>query len=305
MRYIKSLPQYEDDAASAVTFGKFDGLHMGHQKLIGMVRQLGKEKKINSILCGFDMRPLWESRGIARSQLMAGDERYRRMDGKIDYLVECPFDEEFCRMEAEDFIRDVVYGRFHAKYVVVGKDFHFGRDRGGDVRTLRQHEKQYGYQLIAIEKERYGGHIISSTYIREVLGQGNVPLANTLLGYRFQVSGCVSGGRRLGRRLGFPTVNLAWPEGKFVPPYGVYVTETVFGGRHYPSISNIGVKPTVSADGPVAVESYLLGFAGELYGENVGVELLEFRRPEKKFGSVGEMKAAVELDIAYAKEFFS
>lgn len=304
MHYIKSLSQYEDSSASAVTFGKFDGLHMGHQKLVGLVSELGKKERVNSIVCEFDMRPLWKSRGLFVEQLMTGQERYQRVDEKVDYLIECPFDEEFRVITAENFIRDVIFQRFHAKYVVVGIDFRFGKDQGGDIHTLKQYEKEYGYQLIAVEKERYGGHIISSTYIREVLKEGNVPLANTLLGCRFRVGGCVENGKKLGRTLGFPTINLAWPEGKLVPPRGVYVTEVVLGGKRYPSISNIGVKPTVSSENRVTLESYLLDFSGDVYGKSVDVELLEFRRPERKFDTVDEMKTVVDQDIAYAKKYF-
>ncbi len=237
-------------------------------------------------------------------RLMTGKERYHHLDKEIDYLVECPFTENFRSMTAEDFIRDVICGVFHADYVVVGTDFRFGRDQGGDVHTLEYYAKEYGYEPVVIEKERYNGNIISSTYIRDVLKGGNVRLTNYLLGYPFEVNGRVEHGRQLGRTLGFPTMNVAWPEYKLVPPRGVYVSEITVDGLKYPGISNVGVKPTVSKDDKVVLESFLFGYGSDAYGKKIKAEFLEFRRPEQKFGSIDEMKVCIDKDIAYGKRYF-
>lgn len=305
MHYVKWLSHYPDSRKSAVTFGKFDGLHLGHQKLTRRVLELKKENNdIVGIVCAFDMRPLWKAKQMHMKCLMTGRERYYHLDREMDYLVECPFTEDFRSMTARDFIRDVVCGVFHAKYVVVGTDFRFGRDQGGDVHTLEQYAKEYGYEPVVIEKERYNGNIISSTYIRDVLKEGNVQLTNYLLGYPFEVNGTVEHGRKLGRTLGFPTMNVVWPEHKLVPPKGVYISEVTVDGVKYPGISNVGVKPTVSKDDRVVLESFLFNYGSEAYGRKVRVEFLEFRRPEQKFGSIDEMKACVDKDIAYGKRYF-
>lgn len=304
MRYINWLLNYNDSRESAVTFGKFDGLHLGHQKLIGKVQELGKEKDIVSVVCAFDMRPLWKANHIHKEVLMTSEERSAHLEGKVDYLVECPFTEPFRHIQAEEFIRDIICHRFHAKYVVVGTDFHFGRNQGGDVRMLAEYAEQYGYELIVIEKERYGEKIISSTYIREALKEGNVSLTNYLLGYPFEINGKVEHGRQLGRQLGFPTLNIPWPEYKLVPPRGVYVSEVMLDGGRYPAISNIGVKPTVSQEGKEVLESHLFGYDKDAYGKTVRAELLEFVRPEEKFDSVEDMRLSVEQDIIYAKKYF-
>ncbi len=304
MRYVKWLSHYLDRRRSAVTFGKFDGLHLGHQKLIERVLKLKEQENIVGTVCAFDMRPLWKAKGLGMERLMTGKERYHHLDRQMDYLVECPFTEKFRSMTAEEFIRSVICGVFHAKYVVVGTDFHFGRDQGGDVLTLKAYEEEYGYELVVVEKERYNGNIISSTYIRDVLKEGNVRLANYLLGYPFEVNGRVERGRQLGRTLGFPTMNVAWPEYKLIPPKGVYVSEITIDGIKYPGISNVGVKPTVSKEDRVVLESFLFGYGSDAYGRKVKAELLEFRRPEHRFGSIAEMKAQVDKDIAYAKRYF-
>lgn len=304
MRYVKWLSHYLDGRRSAVTFGKFDGLHLGHQKLIETVQRLKKENNIISIVCAFDMRPLWKAKDMHMERLMTGRERYHHLDKKVDYLVECPFTESFRSMSAEDFIRRVICDVFHAGFVVVGTDFHFGKDQGGDVHTLERYAKEYGYKLVVVEKERHDGNIISSTYIRDVLKRGNVRLTNYLLGYPFEVNGRVERGRQLGRTLGFPTMNVAWPEYKLVPPKGVYISETTIDGITYPGISNVGVKPTVSNDNKVVLESFLFRYGSDAYGRKVKTELLEFRRPEQKFSSIEEMKASVDKDIAYGKRYF-
>lgn len=304
MRYVKWLSHYQDQRKSAVTFGKFDGLHLGHQKLIEKVQQLGKEEGIISIVCAFDMRPLWRAKQLHKETLMTGKERYHHLDKKVDYLIECPFTEKFRNITAENFIRDIICRKLHAKYVVVGTDFHFGRDQGGDIHTLEKYAKEYGYELVVIEKERYRDQIISSTYIRDILKEGNVRRTNYLLGYPFEVNGRVERGRQLGRNLGFPTLNVAWPEYKLVPPKGVYVSEVTIDGIKYPAISNIGIRPTVAKDNRVVLESFLFHYSDDAYGKKIKTELLEFRRPEQKFDSIEEMKACVDKDIAYGRKYF-
>ena len=304
MRYINRPDDYEGGRESAVTFGKFDGLHRGHQKLVEKVQELGSRDGIDSIVCAFDMRSLWAGAGRPVQMLMDGNERCAHLAGKADVLLEWPFDQEFSRIHAEDFIRDIIKGLFHARYVVVGTDFQFGYEKQGDIRMLKQYESRYGYRLIVIEKERYGGRVISSSYIKEVLRQGDVKLASQLLGYAYGITGQVEHGKRLGRTLGFPTLNVAWPKEKIVPPRGVYVSEVLVDGRWFHAISNVGVKPTVSEDERVLIESFLFDYDGDAYEKTVSVRLLEFRRPEQKFESVGRLKACIDQDIEYGRRFF-
>lgn len=296
MQYINRLSEYRDSRESAVTFGKFDGLHRGHQKLTEKVRELGNRDGIRSIVCAFYMKP--------RQLLMTCEERKAHLNDKVDVLVNCPFTREFSRISAEDFIRDIVKGVFHARYVVVGTDFRFGYEKRGDIRMLADYAGQYGYQLIVIEKERYENRIISSTYIKEVLGHGDMRLAGELLGYAYGITGQVEHGKQLGRRLGFPTLNVVWPEDKLITPRGVYLSNVRIGGQSYHAISNIGVKPTVSKEEKVLAESFLFDYGGDAYGKSVSIELLEFCRPERRFENIEELKACIDKDIAYGKRFF-
>lgn len=304
MQYITDLSQYQSDRESAVTFGKFDGLHRGHQKLVGKVRELSEENHVSSIVCAFDMHPLWKEKKIRPQLLMDSHERYEHLEQKVDILLECPFTPKFSHVEAEDFIRDIIHGLFHARYVVVGTDFRFGRNKRGDTEMLAACAGTYGYELFVIEKERYHDRIISSTYIKEVLRRGELATAEKLLGYPYTVTGVVEHGNRIGRTLGFPTVNVVWPEEKAAPPNGVYFSRILVGDLSYAAICNIGVKPTVSRENKKLAESYLLDFNGDLYGKEIRIELLYFRRPEKKFESMEALKACIDQDLRAGEEFF-
>ncbi len=169
---------------------------------------------------------------------------------------------------------------------------------------LRQYAGEYGYEPIVIEKERYGDRIISSTYIKELLSEGKLALANQLLGYSYGITGQVEHGKKLGRTLGFPTLNVAWQEGKLVPPRGVYLSNIQVDKEWFHGISNVGVKPTVSKEERVLIESFLFGYDGDAYGKEVTIELLSFRRPECVFESVAKLKSCIDRDIEYGKRFF-
>lgn len=304
MQYIRQLQDYKCDKDSAVTFGKFDGLHLGHQKLVENVQEISKKEGLCSVLCSFDMHPLWESRGVHPQVLMTSEERIRHLEKKIDCLAECPFTEEFSRIRAEDFIRGVVKDRFHARYVIVGPDFRFGYQKQGDVRMLERFAEICGYRLLVIEKERYQQRTISSTYIKEVLQKGDVMLAGRLLGYNYGICGMVERGKQLGRTLGFPTLNVSWPVGKIVPVRGVYLSRVWLEGHPYQGISNVGIRPTVSNENKVLIESFLFDYHGDAYGKTVSIELLDYRRPEQKFHNVFDLKECVNQDIEYGKAFF-
>lgn len=294
MQYIEGLNEYTETEKSAVTFGKFDGLHKGHQKLIEEVTNCGED--IKSVLCAFEMS--------GRKVLMTPAERKEMLKYKVDYLVECPFSDELRHMRAEDFIAKIIKGVFHADYVVVGTDFHFGYGQEGDAQMLESYADKYNYKAIVVDKERFENREISSSFIKELVQEGEMKKAGYLLTYPYAVEGVVEHGKQLGRTLGFPTCNVEWQAEKVMPPKGVYVSRIHLDGHTYGAISNIGVKPTVSDENRVLVESYLYEYEGDAYGKHVKIELLEFRRPEHKFASVEEMRAQVEKDIQYGREYF-
>ena len=304
MEYIKGLESYHNDNRTAVTLGKFDGLHRGHQRLIRKVQRLKREYGTTSVVFAFDMVPLYERLGKPREGIMSNEERRMRLDGKADILLECPFTEAISNMEAEDFIRDVVCGLLHARFLVVGTDFQFGHNKRGDAQMLIDYSTKYDYEVFVISKETYGIREISSSYIRETMKQGNMEKVNAMLGYPYTVAGEVEYGKQLGRTIGVPTINVHPAKEKLLPPNGVYMVGIKIDGIWYNGIGNVGVKPTVSSENRMLIESHLLDYNGNAYGKHVEIQLYHFRRPEQKFASIEEMKQQIEKDIQSGKDYF-
>ena len=207
-------------------------------------------------------------------------------------------------MEAEDFIRDILCAGLNAAHIVVGRDFAFGHNKRGSVEMLERYAPQYGYTVDVVEKERYGDMIISSTYIRDALAQGDVRLAERLLGYPYELTGPVRHGKQLGRTLGFPTMNVEPEAQKILPRYGVYACRVKIDGEWYNGVGNAGVKPTVTDERRRLFEVYVYGYEGDAYGKEVTVRFCGFERPEVKFGSVEELREQVMKDMQYGIDFF-
>ena len=206
-------------------------------------------------------------------------------------------------MEAEKFIEEILYKKLHASHIVVGTDFNFGHEKRGNHQMLEKYAAKYGYTVDVVEKAYYKDREISSTYIRELLLDGNIPLANKLLGYPYEITSVVEHGQQLGRTLGFPTMNLAPQEKKILPKYGVYACRVLVDGVWYGGVGNAGVKPTVAQEKRRLFEVYVYGYEGDAYGKTASVQILEFERPETKFHSVEELKDRVMKDMRYGEEY--
>ena len=183
MQYIKGIDAYQNTGDSAITFGKFDGLHQGHNLLIQCVEKHQQKDDVDGIIVAFDMSPLFQKLNKKPDILLTNPEKAELLKDRIDYFVDCPFDERISRIEAETFIKDIIAGTFHAKYVVVGTDFRFGFQKRGDIHMLQKYSEKYGYHVEVFEKKCYEGREISSTYIKEELKKGNMDLVNHLLGH--------------------------------------------------------------------------------------------------------------------------
>ena len=295
MRYVTDLSRYQTENKTAVTLGKFDGLHRGHQELIRRIKQYADEEQVESVVFAFDM---------GREALMTQKEKRAHLENKIDTLIICPFTREIREMKAEEFIEKILVQQLHASYIAVGTDFHFGHQKRGDIHMLQHYAKQYGYRLEVVEKAVYRNREISSTYIREALGNGNVELAEELLGYRYRTDGVVEHGRQLGRTLGFPTLNVAWQQEKTAPRFGVYACRVQMDGIWYHGIGNLGIKPTVTEEKRLLTEVYVFDYQGDAYGKHVEIEFCAFERPESKFSSLEELKKQVDRDLLFGMEYF-
>jgi len=293
MQYIEGIDAFHGEKRTAVTLGKFDGLHRGHQKLIEKITEYA-DSECESVVCAFDMH---------KDCLMTKEEKKKYLSDRVDYLIDYPFTRELMEMEAEKFIQNILCEKLHAAHIVVGTDCSFGHLKRGDYHMLEKYAPVYGYTVDVIEKETYQGREISSTYIREALIDGNVVLAEELLGYPYEMSGTVEHGKQLGRTLGFPTMNIEPEESKILPKYGVYACQVLIDGKWYGGVGNAGVKPTVTNEKKRLFEVYVYGFSGNAYGKRIKVKFSEFERPETKFESVEELQDTVMRDMKYGETY--
>lgn len=290
---------------SAVTLGKFEGLHLGHQLLFNRVISY-KEQGLQAVTFSFLMHPGSFFAKKEYNLLYTEEEKVNKLRRiGMDVLVSYPFTEEVRSMEAEDFIKDVLVGKMDAKIIVVGNDFRFGHNRRGDIQMLMKYEEIYGYKVIAYEKERWHEIVIGSSEIRNKLQTGNIEEVNEMLGQPYSILGTILHGRKIGRTLGMPTTNILPGENKLLPPCGIYVTYTLIDGVRYKGVTNIGYKPTVGEEKNIGVETFLLDFDQDLYGKEIEVELLHYLRPEVKFDTLAELKTAMEQDIVNSRMYFS
>lgn len=304
MEFIENTLDFHIENETAVTLGKFDGLHRGHGLLMEKMFKEASEFGLCTVVFTFDIPPKSRIYDMEARVLTTNEEkRFVFEKTGIDYLIECPFTDKVRCMEPEDFIAWIV-SELSVKRFVVGTDFRFAHKRAGDYRTLMKYEEKYGYKTIVVEKVTEDGRDIGSTYIREEIAKGNLKKANHLLGYEYFVKSRIVHGRQIGRKMGIPTINMKLEREKLLPPFGVYITRVVVGDRWYKSVSNVGVKPTIEGENPVGVETYILDFCQNVYGSDLTVEFLEYIRPEKKFDSLEELKRQITCDIAYTEKYY-
>lgn len=304
MEYITELEKYNADRPCAITLGKFDGVHLGHRLLIRRVREIARQKGWKAAVFTFHVSPQVQMGARPLQMLMTNRERAALLrEMNVDLLAECAFTPEMKAMSAEQFVKEILLDRLQAGAVVVGTDFRFGRDRAGTPALLCEMGEKYGFLTEIIPKAKSGDRDISSSYIREVISEGQMEKAEELLGYPYFVTGEIVHGRHLGHSLGFPTINQLPEAQKLLPPRGVYVSRTLTAGKSMESVTNIGIRPTVSGTS-LSVETYLFDCSMDLYGQEARVELLSYRRPERRFESLENLKTAIDRDIQDADQWF-
>lgn len=305
MRYERDFKQLQLAEDTVLSLGKFDGLHRGHELLLESVFEKKAAYGLKAAVFTFDIPPGNLASADGHRVITTNAEKRKLLEERgVDYLVECPFTKEMMHMEAEQFIGEMAR-RLRAKWVVVGMDFRFGHNRRGDYHMLQDFAHVYGYQLRVVQKMQYEGRDISSTYIREAIKDGNIELANNLLGYPYFIEGAVVHGNRVGHRIGFPTINLTPPEQKFLPPFGVYLSCISLDGQCYHGITNIGKKPTIQGDNPVGAETYIYDFHQEAYEKEARVSLLHFARREMQFSGIEALQSQLHKDISFGRDYFA
>ncbi len=301
MNIYSSFEFLPDDIRTAVTIGKFDGLHIGHRRLMEALALKKKEGLKTAVI-----RFTYPVTDPAQHGLLLSEEDFVSILESFgtDYYFRIPVSQELFSLSKEEFLENILCGMLHTGYVVCGSDFTFGKNRSGNTAYLKEREKELGYVTEVYYKEEENGTEISSSRIRACLKEGKIEEADSLLGYRYSVSGPVVHGRKLARTLGFPTANVETEKGRFLPAYGVYAAVVLTDGQKYPAMLNFGVKPTVTEENLPLFEVYLPGVTVDLYGKNIRIEPLHCIRREKRFSSLEELKAQIENDLCVIRTYF-
>ncbi|MDQ1708385.1 MAG: riboflavin kinase / adenylyltransferase [Pyrinomonadaceae bacterium] len=305
MRLFHGIDNAEIQRPTVLTLGVFDGLHLGHQLIVRTVAERARAVAAVPTVITFDPHP----RAVLHPE--SAPPLLQTLDQKvegfgvlgIEQTIVIRFDEQFSQIRAQDFLREVVNDRLQAKEVFLGCGFAFGHNREGNIELLKRVSRELDFFAAEVPEVRIRSQRVSSSKVRRLLTEGNVNLARRLLGRPYGVEGLVERGAERGRQLGFPTANLH-PRNRVIPRNGVYVTGTLIDGEWRRSITNVGVRPTFGADSEPSVETFVMDWAGDLYGDVVRVRFLHRLRAERKFGSIDELKTQIERDVARAQRYF-
>lgn len=291
---------------TVLTLGVFDGLHLGHQRIMQTVIERARQVNAVPTAITFDPHP----RAVMHPEnapplLQTLDQRLAALEFLgIEQAIVIRFNKDFAAIEAESFLREIVHDRLHAKEVYLGKGFAFGKNRSGNIELLRRMSRELGFFADEVPEVQLRGQRISSSRIRELLACGKINLARRMLGRPYGVEGTIIHGAERGRTIGFPTANLK-PKNRVIPRYGVYATATLIGDVWRKSITNIGVRPTFENEAEPSIETYIFDYDGNLYGDVLRVRFLHRIRDERKFNGIDELKAQIQKDTQRTLNYFS
>ncbi len=289
---------------SVISIGTFDGIHLGHRSLIARMIEIAQEQGLKSVIISFYDHPTYTLKSSNMPPLLCPSPVKKRELKRlgIDEVDMMKFTPELASTSAEDFLERIV-NKWHPKVIVVGYDSHFGAGRRGNKEFLEKNSEKYGYTVESVPPMLLEGKTISSSQIRQALSQGRIDEANELLGRRYRLLGKVVRGMGKGKDFGFPTANIALENPhQLIPKEGLYLSSSQVQGTKYFGLTNIGKSPTVKTDGIVEIETFLLDFEGDLYGEEIEIELIKYLREEKMFADTDELISAMNEDLTRARK---
>lgn len=288
------------------TIGNFDGVHLGHQAVLGQLSEQAARMHVPSTVITFEPQPLeYFAPDKAPARLTRFREKFEALRRfNVDRLLVLPFNRKLAQWTAQEFIQRVLVAGLQVRYLVVGDDFRFGRGRSGDFALLQQAGRQHGFEVVNLHSFCSNGQRVSSTRIREAMQRGDLAGAAQLLGRQYRMSGRVAHGDKIGRQLGYPTANIHIRR-KTTPLHGIFVVE-VFGlpGEPLPGVASLGTRPTVNGK-KMLLEVYLFDFAQDIYGRHLQVGFLHKLRDELRFTSLDALKMQIDKDVAQAKQYFA
>ena len=295
---FKTLPN------AVVTSGTFDGVHLGHQKILSQLKMAAVQNQSESVVITFWPHPrtIVSTDSQELKLLSTIDEKIELLkDSGVDNLVIIPFTREFSELSSEQFIQDIIVKKIGTKKLIIGYDHRFGRNREGGFDYLKLNAHRYGFEIEEIPRQEIDHLTISSTKIRKALTEGDLHTSNDLLGRPYSFSGLVVKGRQLGRTIGFPTANVQISElYKLIPSNGVYAVKVKVREQVYGGVMNIGTRPTVEGISRTQ-EVFIFDFDAEIYGEKITTELIAFIRPEEKFDGLESLRKQIKADVEKAK----
>jgi len=307
LKKFQSLFDYSSNQKSIVTLGTFDGVHIGHKKIIEKLIQNSSNCECESLVLTFFPHPrmiLQDSQEI--KLLNTIDERIQLLEASgLDNLVIHPFDQEFSRLTAEEFVSTVLVDQFNVKKIIIGYDHRFGRNRTADIHDLIDFGKKYEFEVEQISAQEIDEVSVSSTKIRKALMEGNVALANEYLGYAYLLTGTIVKGKGIGRTINFPTANLKIEESyKLIPKNGVYIIQSTINNSIVFGMMNIGYNPTVNGEGQ-SIEIHFFDFKENLYDKKIQIQVLKRIRDEEKFDSLEQLTEQLEKDKSTALNYLN
>lgn len=306
MKCFYSFDTVQVDGPTAVTIGMFDGLHLGHLKVIQGCLQAAKESSLKTCVITFSNHPADHFTGKRNELLMPMQEKIASLESMgIDYVVILPFDSYIVELPAKSFIQDQLLDRIKASKVILGYDNHFGKNREGSISFIQSHFSSE-LEAISIDVAKVDDVIVSSSQIKKYLSEGEVMKAKAMLGQYFAISGTVVHGNQNGRKIGFPTANMSLnADNKFIPQLGVYLCEVHIDAGKFYGLTNMGYRPTLNKDEGIHIETHILEFDGDIYGQKIEIQFVEKIRSEKRFDSFDELKNQIAADLAWAKLFLA
>ena len=305
LKIYQSISDFFCNRETIITIGTFDGVHLGHQKIVAQITKNADALNCESLLLTFFPHPrMVLQEGTEMKQLNTLNEKIALLDNLgIDNLVVHPFDKEFSRLTAEEFVKKVLVDVFKIKKIIIGHDHRFGRNRTATIDDLINFGETYGFEVEQISAEEINEVSISSTKIRNALLEGNIELATNYLGYDYSLTGIISKGKQLGRTIGYPTANITIEEDyKLIPNNGVYIAKSVLNGKTVFGMMNIGTRPTVDGT-KQTIEINFFDFKQDLYGQKITISLLHRMRSEQKFESIDALKNQLGKDKKTALAF--
>ncbi|MBP4138052.1 bifunctional riboflavin kinase/FAD synthetase [Flavobacterium geliluteum] len=307
MKLFHSINDFRSTKKTILTLGTFDGVHIGHKKILERITQNTENGKYESLVLTFFPHPrmvLQDKSEIRLLNTITEKTKLLEQTG-IENLVIHPFDESFSRLTAEEFVHSILVDQFHIHKIIIGYDHRFGRNRTANIDNLIAFGVEYGFEVEQISAQEIQDVSVSSTKIRTALQEGNMALANDYLGYQYFFSGEVVKGKQLGRTIGFPTANIKIEEDyKLIPKNGVYVVKAIVDQKEIFGMMNIGFNPTVDGQ-KQTIEVHLFDFNDTIYGKKIEVSLLQYLREEQKFDSVEQLKEQLNQDKIAALDFVS